>query len=245
MILYVNGCSHSSAAEAEVAHSWACDDGNLWGSGTEPHPANLAVSYGKKIADALGADLICQASSGGSNDRIIRTTTEWIDCNQNQLANTFVILQWTTWEREEWFCQDTWYQVNASGIDTVPPELQERYKNYIVDVDWTAKTTDAHNKIWNMHLYLKDLGIRHLFFSGHSTFSDIQNQHDWDKSYMYPYVGEESYHNWLINNGGTYANAKSYHFDTKSHRLWAEHVLQYIKDNQLLGTNEILANRHV
>ena len=245
MILYVNGCSHSSAAEAEVAHSWACDDGNLWDSGTEPHPANLAVSYGKKIADALGADLICQASSGGSNDRIIRTTTEWIDCNQNQLTNTFVILQWTTWEREEWFCQDTWYQVNASGIDTVPPELQERYKNYIVDVDWTAKTTDAHNKIWNMHLYLKDLGIRHLFFSGHSTFSDIQNQRDWDKSYMYPYVREESYHNWLINNGGTYANAKSYHFDTKSHRLWAEHVLQYIKDNQLLGTNEILANRHV
>ena len=245
MILYVNGCSHSAAAEAAVTHSWACDDGDLWGTGTEPHPANLAVSYGKRIADALGAELICHASSGGSNDRVIRTTTEWIDRNQDQLANTFVMLQWTTWEREEWLHDGTWYQVNASGVDTVPAELVERYKNYIVQVDWAAKITDAHNKIWNMHLYLQNLGIKHLFFSGHSTFSDIQDQHDWGKYYMYPYVREESYHNWLINNGGTYANAKSYHFDAKSHRLWAEHVLQYIKDNQLLGTNEILANRHV
>jgi hypothetical protein len=129
--------------------------------------------------------------------------------------------------------------VNASGVDTVPLELQERYKNYVVNVDWPSKTLDAHDKIWAMHLYLKDLGVQHLFFSGHSTFSDIQDQHNWGKSYMYPYVQEESYHNWLINNGGTYANAKSYHFDAKSHRLWAEHVLQYIKDNQLLGPDEI------
>ena len=242
MILYVNGCSHSAAAEAAVRHAWSCDDGNLWGTGKGPHPANLAVSYGKHMADALDAELVCQASSGGSNDRIIRTTQDWIQLNPNKLVDTVMILQWTTWEREEWLHDGVWYQVNASGADTVPTELAERYKNYIVDIDWTVKTDDAHNKIWNMHLYLKELGIKHLFFSGQSTFSDIQNQRDWGKSYMYPYVREESYHNWLINNGGTYANAKSYHFDSKSHRLWAEHVLQYIKDNQLLGTNEISAD---
>jgi hypothetical protein len=242
MILYVNGCSHSAAAEAAVRHAWSCDDGNLWGTGIEPHPANLAVSYGKRIADALGADLVCQASSGGSNDRIIRTTTEWIKHNPVKLADTVMILQWTTWEREEWLHNGTWYQVNASGVDTVPAELAERYKNYIVNVDWTAKTTDAHNKIWNMHLYLQNLGIKHLFFSGHSTFSDIPNQHDWGKDYMHPYIREESYHNWLKNNGGVYANAASYHFDANSHRLWANYMLQYIKDNNFLGHNEISAD---
>ena len=239
MILYVNGCSHSAAAEAAVPHAWACDDGQLWQMGTEPHPANLAVSYGQHIANALGAELICHASSGGSNDRIIRTTTDWIEHNNNRLTNTFMILQWTTWEREEWFHQGTWYQVNASGIDIVPNELQERYKNYVIDVDWNVKTPQAHDKIWRMHEYLKNLGIRHLFFSGHSTFSDIQNQHNWGKEYMHPYVREESYHNWLKNNGGTYSHPEGYHFDAKSHRLWADHVLQYIKDNNLLGHNEI------
>jgi len=239
MILYVNGCSHSAAAEAAVSHAWACDDGDLWEHGDKPHPANLAVSYGRHIADALNAELICQASSGGSNDRIIRTTIDWIQNNRTRLADTFMILQWTTWEREEWFYKNTWYQVNASGIDIVPDELQERYKNYVINVDWNIKTPQAHDKIWKMHQYLKDLGIRHLFFSGHSTFSDIQNCYNWDKEYMHPYIREESYHNWLKNNGGTYARPEGYHFDAKSHRLWANHVLQYIKDNNLLGHNEI------
>jgi post-segregation antitoxin (ccd killing protein) len=242
MILYVNGCSHSAAAEAAVSHAWACDDGELWRHGKEPHPANLAVSYGRHIADALNAKLICQASSGGSNDRIIRTTTNWIENNRDRLADTFMILQWTTWEREEWFHEGTWYQVNASGIDTVPDELQQRYKNYVINVDWAVKTPQAHDKIWKMHVYLKELGIRHLFFSGHSTFSDIQNHQDWGVNYMHPYVREESYHNWLKNNGGTYANAASYHFDAKSHRLWAQHVLQYINDNNLIALNEISAD---
>jgi hypothetical protein len=239
MILYVNGCSHSAGAEAAVPHAWACDDGQLWNMSTEPHPANLAVSYGKRVADKLSAELVCEASSGGSNDRVIRTTKEWIENNLTRLNDTFMILQWTTWEREEWFHKGTWYQVNASGIDTVPEELQQRYKNYVINVDWNVKTPQAHDKIWNMHLYLKARGIRHLFFSGHSTFSDIQNHQDWGVNYMHPYVWEESYHNWLINNGGTYANAASYHFDAKSHRLWADHVLQYIKDNNLISTNEI------
>ena len=242
MILYINGCSHSAAAEAAVPYAWSCDDGNRWGTGTEPHPANLAVSYGKHLADALGAELVCQASSGGSNDRVIRTTQDWIRLNPNKLADTVMILQWTTWEREEWLHDGTWYQVNASGADTVPAALAERYKNYIVDIDWTVKTNDAHNKIWNMHLYLKELGIKHLFFSGHSTFSDIQNQQDWGISYVFPYSREHSYHNWLKNNGGVYANAASYHFDANSHRLWANYMLQYIKDTNFLGHNEISAD---
>ena len=239
MILYVNGCSHSAAAEAAVPHSWAIDDEQYWNRGTEPHPANLAVSYGRHIADALGAELICQASSGGSNDRIIRTTQAWIKNNPDLLKDTFMILQWTTWEREEWFHKGKWYQVNASGIDIVPAELQERYKNYVINIDWNIKTPEAHDKIWAMHQYLNEQGIRHLFFSGHSTFSDIQNHRDWGKDYMHPYVREESYHNWLINNGGTYSDPKGYHFDAKSHRLWAKHVLQYINDNNLIVTNEI------
>jgi len=242
MILYVNGCSHSAAAEAAVKHAWAVDDPQYWQRGTEPHPANLAVSYGRRLADSLAAKLVCEASSGGSNDRIIRITKEWIENNTARLDQTFMILQWTTWEREEWYHLDQWYQVNASGIDTVPAQLQQRYKEYVINIDWKVKTLQAHDNIWKMHLYLKNLGIRHLFFSGHSTFSDIQNQHNWGENYMYPYIREESYHNWLTNNGGTYANAAYYHFDAESHRLWAEHVLQYIKTTQLLDPDEISTN---
>ena len=239
MMLYVNGCSHSAAAEAANCYAWSCDDGNLWGSGTEPHPANLAVSYGKHVADGLSAELICQASSGGSNDRIIRTTWDWINANQHQLADTFIILQWTTWEREEWWHGDRFWQVNASGVDTVPLELSERYKNYVTTVDWNIKTQQAHDQIWAMHCQLKQLGIRHLFFSGHSTFSDIYHRRDWGANYIEPYSRAHSYNAVLINNNFEYANPKSFHFGADAHCFWGKYLLQYIDNNELLKHHEI------
>jgi hypothetical protein len=243
MILYVNGCSHSAAAEAAVPHAWACDDGDLWGTGTEPHPANLAVSYGKHLADALGAELICQASSGGSNDRTIRTTLDWVDNNSDKLQDTFMVLQWTTWEREEWLYKDKWYQVNASGADTVPPELEERYKHYVVTVDWDSKTLDAHDKIWTMHTYLKDRGIRHVFFNGNSAFGDFdKTRQNWGLNYIDPYFPQKTYNAVLINNGFEYVNSQSYHFGVDAHCFWGKYMLQYINDNNLLDSNEISAD---
>lgn len=241
MILYVNGCSHSAAAEAAVQHAWACDDGELWMCGREPHPANLAVSYGRHVATALGADLICQAQSGGCNDRTMRVTRDWINTNSQNLSDIFVILQWTTWEREEWFYDNEWWQVNASGIDIVPPELKQRYKNYVVSIDWAEKTQTAHAQIWQMHQWLQGLGVRHLFFSGHSTFSDIppDQQHDWQQHYLSPYSKDHSYNALLRHNSFEYTSPYGYHFGADGHCFWANYVLQYINDNNLLTHNEI------
>ena len=239
MILYANGCSHTAAAEAVIPAVFAVDDGKH-GIDRRPHPTNLAASWCKLVADDLEAELVCEAESGGSNPRILRTTRQWIDANPDKLSDTVFVLQWTTWEREEWLHNGTWYQVNASGVDWVPNELRERYKNFIVGIDYWQKTQQAHEDIWQLHQELVNKSIRHLFFSGHSTFSDIQNQHNWGRYYMDPYSKQGSYHNWLAQNGGTYANPASYHFDAKSHRLWAEHVLQYINRNQILDpVNEI------
>ena len=238
MILYANGCSHTAAAEAVVPACFAEDDGRN-GIDRRPHPTNLAASWCSHVAHKLGAQLVCDAESGGSNPRIIRTTRDWIQRNPHQLHNTLMIIQWTTWERQEWLHQGTWYQVNASGIDWVPAELQDRYKQFVTSIDWQKNTDAAHQAIWDFHQELDSQGIRHLFFSGHSTFSDVAKKQHWGPCYMDPYNRNSGYHNWLVANGGTYANPKSYHFDAKSHRLWAEHVLQYINDNNLIVPHEI------
>lgn len=241
MILYANGCSHTAAAEAVVPAVFAVDDGRN-GIDRRPHPKNLAASWCSHVARALDADLICDAESGSSNARIIRTTKAWVESNAEKLSQTLMIIQWTTWEREEWLHNGTWFQVNASGIDWVPPNLQLRYKNFIASIDWDVCTAQAHDQIWQLHKWLNRLDVKHVFFSGHSTFSDIadQNQHNWGLSYMHPYQRDQSYHNWLLANGGCYANPQSYHFDAASHRLWAQHVLQYINRNQIVATqNEV------
>lgn len=237
MILYANGCSHTAAAEAAVPDVFAVDDGKH-GIDRRPHPANLAVSWCTQVANGLGMDLVCEAESGGSNPRIIRTTKAWVEANSALWSDTVIIIQWTTWEREEWLHNGTWYQVNASGADWVPEELKERYKKYIVSIDWDQKTQQAHRDAWELHQELLSKKIRHVFFSGNSTFNDVQNRYNWGRYYMDPYVRESSYHSWLVQNGGTYANPQSYHFDAKSHRLWAEHVLQYIHTNQILNPVE-------
>ncbi len=66
--------------------------------------------------------------------------TDWIHNNYSRLYDTVMVIQWTTWEREEWVFEGKHYQVNASGVDMVPPELEARYRQYILDVNWNQKT---------------------------------------------------------------------------------------------------------
>jgi hypothetical protein len=244
MILYVNGCSHTAAAEAAVDHAFAEDDSRYHHLGRRAHPDNLAVSWCTHLARELKFDLTCDAESASSNDRIIRTTTDWINANTDKLADTFMIIQWTTWEREEWLHQGTWYQVNASGIDMVPQELQEKYRHYIIGIDWEQKTLDAHKKIWEFHQTLTNLEIPHLFYNSHSTFSDIQKpgQYNWGINYMHPYDRELSYNSVLKNNGFDYANPKTYHYGADGHCFWANNLLHYINNNNLIDANEIRTN---
>lgn len=241
MILYVNGCSHTAAAEAAVPETFAVDDGQN-GIDRRPHPENLAVSWCTRLAQSLGVEMHCDAESASSNARIIRTTRDWIANNPDRLSDTFMIIQWSTWEREEWLHNGIWYQVNASGWDIVPPELKDRYKQYVVDVDWNVATRTAHDQIWALHQELDQLKIPHLFYNGHSTFSDLPADRDWGKAYIFPYSIDHSYNAVCRNNGFDYVNPRTYHFGADAHCFWAKYVLNYINQNNLIASHEIRAD---
>jgi hypothetical protein len=67
MILYVNGDSHTAAAEAVNQHAFAEDDGQYFYMGRAPHPNNLAVSWGKLLSLSLQVGFKCDAESASSN----------------------------------------------------------------------------------------------------------------------------------------------------------------------------------
>jgi len=242
MILYVNGDSHAAAAECVNPHAWACDDGMYWGLGRQPHPDNLRASFGCELANRLNAVLVCDAQAGCSNDRIIRTTCQWIDSHPDLLDDTFMLIQWSTWEREEWYHDNEWCQVNASGTDHVPHALQEKYRHYIMDLDWKIKTQQAHAQIWQFHLALKQKNIRHLLFNGNNDFESIEQKLDWGLDYMFPYDPAQTYDAVIRQNGYLPVNSSSWHFGADAHCFWAEFVLQYINNNNLIGHNEIRSN---
>ena len=233
MILYVNGDSHTAAAEAVNNHAFAMDDGALFYMGRVPHPANLAVSWGKCLSQSLKTSFHCGAESASSNQRIIRTTREWLNQPRNQ--DVFVAIQWSTWEREEWQDNDgRYYQVNASGVDDIPDSLKLRYKNFVVDINWQACTQQWHDQIWEFHKELQDQRIPHVFFNGNNSFEYVRDQKDWGTSYIDPYNPNGTYDAILKQNSYQTVAPESWHFGQEAHSFWANYMLQYIVRNQLM-----------
>ena len=236
MILYVNGDSHTAAAEAVNQHAFAEDDPDYNYLHRLPHPANLAVSWGRRMADNLKCVFKCDAESAASNTRIMRTTREWIQQNPHNLDRTFMIIQWSTWERQEWLIDDTYYQITASGDDTVPESHRERYRKYILDVNWHKCRQQAHADIWQFHQELQQKNIRHVFFNGNNHCGDIDpDQHqDWAGCYVSPYDGQQTYDQWLKNHGYQTVAPNSWHFGEAAHGAWARFMLQYIVANKMI-----------
>jgi len=241
LILYVNGDSHSAGAEAVNSFCFAEDDPLYYGLGRRPHPDNERASYGCLLANHLYAILHCDAESASSNDRIMRTTLEYLETEKPDL----VVIGWATWEREEWLHEGTYYQVTASGWDTVPAEFAERYRNWVIEQGSSdainRRTIDAHNKIYQFHQLLNERGIRHLFFSTFHSFANIKNlqhlgaeEYDWNGSYLMPYTDSMTYYNYLTSQGFPTVGPKSYHLGWQAHEAWADFLLPTV--NELLAT---------
>lgn len=235
MILYVNGDSHTAAAEAANPHAFAEDDGALHHLGRLPHPDNLAVSWGKLLADGIKYGFKCDAESAASNSRILRTTRDWL-AQRVSVDDILVIIQWTTWERQEWLIDGTYYQINASGVDDIPVSHQQAYKEFVVGVDWDKETRAAHDMIWQFHQELDSQGIKHLFFNGNNHFGSVPklDQRDWGASYISPYDPKMTYDSWLKSHGHQTVSPDSWHFGREAHASWARFMLQYVIANKMV-----------
>ena len=234
MFLYVNGDSHAAAAEAVNNHAFAEDDPAHFFLGRRPHPDNLAVSWARQLSRTLNAALHLDAESASSNTRIMRTTRAWLAERADAVQDILVIIQWSTWEREEWLHDGTYYQVNASGIDHVPLDLVDQYKKFIADLDWSAKTRQAHDQIWAFHQELKESGVRHIFVNGNTDFAKIAKQKKWGTNYIGPYDPALTYDAVIRAQGIETVAPNSYHFGKDGHSIFHRFMLQYIIENKYI-----------
>jgi hypothetical protein len=218
MILYVNGDSHSAGAETYLGYCFADDDPNYAHLGRKPHPVCAKHSYGQFLATQLGAELYLDAESASSNDRIIRTTREYLKTDTPDA----IVIGWTSWEREEWLHDGVYWQVNAAppGADW-PKEIQERHRDWVLSVDYNQKRLEWHERIWQFHNEIKH--IPHLFFNCFSSFSRTPVV-DWAHNYVHPYDDAHTYRNWLLAQGFQTVSDQSYHFPTIAHSVWAKHL---------------------
>ena len=231
MILYVNGDSNSAGAEAVNSYCFAEDDPLYWGLGRQPHPDNLRVSYGCELANLMGAVLECGAESASSNARIIRTTQEYLKEHTPDL----IIIGWSTWEREEWWDEDSqrYWQVSAGGVGHDWPDvIKDRYKDYIANIDYQFAIDQTHSKIHELHRDLIKKDINHLFFNCFEPFSNVPN-FDWSNCYIGPYDPTLTYYNWLTARGFKTVRPDSYHFGPDAHVAWAKFLYQTLVQKHL------------
>ena len=233
MIMYVNGDSHTAAAEAVNPYAFAEDDSRYFYMGRVAHPDNLAVSWGRLLSLSLRSGFHCAAESASSNARIIRTTREWLDTRTSN-NDVLVIIQWSTWEREEWEIDGTYYQINASGVDDIPVSHQQQYREYIASIDWQQRTEQAHEEIWKFHKELEKKKIKHVFFNGNNNFSKVQKQKDWKKSYIAPYDPAMTFDAIVRKQGFETVDTNSWHFGREAHSFFHRFVLQYIITNNFI-----------
>ena len=235
MIVYVNGDSHTAAAEAVNQHAFAEDDPAFFYLGRAPHPINLAVSWGHVLAQTLKATFKCDAESASSNIRILRTARTWANQHRDR-KDQLMIIQWSTWEREEWIIDGRPYQVNASGIDHVPESHQQRYREWIAGLDWQKSEIHWHREIYDFHQELLAQGIRHVFFNGNNHFDKISDsaRFDWGANYIAPYDPSHTYNQWLKSHGYQTVAPNSWHFGQQAHAAWSHFMLQYCINNRMI-----------
>lgn len=215
MILYVNGDSNSAGTEVDINQSWPC-----------------------LLQQKLNCELINQSQPGGSNPGILRTTENFLNGTATQ--KLLIIIGWTSWEREEWEHQGSYYSVNASGKNSVPAELTDRYRDWVLVQDQSArfeKSKRLHQEIFKLHLTLSNRKIPHLFFNAlmpfqHETLTDNSSRSDWGANYLEPYNNDYAYY-WFLNHQGYQPTADNHHKELAQH-CWAELLYNYIQQNQII-----------
>jgi hypothetical protein len=208
MILYANGDSHTAGVGVDHRQTFA----------------NL-------VARHFGLTLVNHAQSGASNQRILRTTRDYLSNNDPAL----ILIGWSTWEREEWLYQDNYYDVNSSGHPGLPEELHDRYKQWVTEqtadvVD--TKSQQAHSDIYQLHTDLAQHSTGHLFFNCMYNFFKISEPVDWQDNYVGPYDNEYSYY-WYLKNHGWKTDAW-YHYSAEAHAVWADVLIKHIEESNLL-----------
>ena len=98
MMLYVNGDSHTTAAEAVNQYIVAGEDQKFLHLGPLPHPENLAVSWGKMLSLSLRVAFHCAAYSNNNVDKIIEDTKKYI---KEKGSADLVIIQWPATAEDE------------------------------------------------------------------------------------------------------------------------------------------------
>ena len=235
MILYVNGDSHSLGHGTGSLSGMTTDDTEYRHIDEAPHPDNLPHSYGAILARDMDMDLVCQARSGGSIARAIRTTKQFVYQTQGQV---FVLIGIPSFEREEWMDNHGhWWPINSGGYENLPAVMQPKYRQWVANWDSSSMgyyhiQKQHHATLIKFHEWLNDHAVKHLFFNTAQMFNldGRFKEYNWGDSYYRPYGNHDSeaqFCRWCVAHG--FSADTNGHFGKDAHLAWAQELKPYIE----------------
>ena len=199
--------------------------------------------YSKFLADKYGAKDINQSEGGGSNQRIFRTTFDWISKNRDKLKDTLFVIQLSYPVRNEIWVNRTWqddygnsshwfgaqfghdgYTAWESHERDTSVDKNEINFNYVPDNNAGSDITWRY--VISLQSFFKINNIRYIFFEGDRNqdgklikTTDTSKLVDFDYFYKEPFLGSAK-------NRLTECN----HPDKEVQIEWANKLYSYVKE---------------
>lgn len=203
-MLLVNGCSHIAGSEADT---------------------NVGILFAKE----LGHDLVNIAEPGGGNQRILRSTIEYIEQNKKP---DFVLIGWTTHERFE-FSFD-----GERRNYTLDKQSENRYLHKFYRyadlhlADWEIGEENTILNQYLLQLYLESKRIDYMYCNMYNSINP-ENQ-----SVLWKQINKDKY---LTSNTSLIEDAMDeftegwsntkHAVDPKIHQSMTDKLLEYYRSN--------------
>lgn len=200
---------------------------------------NRDKSMAGVIAEHFGATSTRLAVSGASNDLIYNSTLDYIN-NPENIKPDLVIIGWTEHGREQWYFEGQMHEINQLDVgQRIPEQFRRRYqfwKNHIQsEGEWhRVMGYYWHNKIYNMHLMLREREIPHLFFNAFNAFQ-IPNENEWlqwHDTFFRPYHQNLCYVSWCRERGYKEITPGWEHYNEDAHAAWGKTMIDYMYNHQ-------------
>lgn len=271
--VYTNGCSWTAGNELENSpeflkfirrHRWHLQDS------TDPLNWNLLDRKNKLICTVdqhydkfnwpgqlqqlLSANnLVNQAAGGGSNDRILRTTTEYVkSLPANKRHSTLILIGWTIADRSELLADQHWQRFNSAQpfshtvdrlylTDNKRILQYDQYQQHYINTVLNDRQR-VHNYFQTIYLLsnlLDNLGIPYYFFNalpawwsaGADQVSfDVVSEFSTDISWLESHNNIHSRHDTMF--GYVYQQslptAPWGHPLATAHQHWASHLYNHL-----------------
>lgn len=241
MRIYFNGDSHTSGSELN-------------------NPKEETYSY--VLAKLLNAEIVSNPAVGGaSNYRINRLTDNFLD--ESIKIDSFpdlVVIGWSEPHRYDWFYNGAYRSVASADDGLDPNKLaslsleRSKTKTYLEELRYQNMDYFSyyislfhHEMIYNLHLRLKHLNIKHLFFNGCNGFCDWYTwagpdypnellnfpKYDWENCFWRPYdTSVGSLISWAKSNN--YYITDWQHTTAEAHAEFASILKSYMTEHKIV-----------